>query len=247
MTKQSLKLKENWRHWTPEFAKIFLRDGPEGKTHPSRMKVLDLLEGLSSVLDVGCGNGVMFEMIREKELDLDYLGVDVTEKLLQVARELFPADAHRFRHMSLYELRKFPRRFDAVVCRHVLEHLPDYVPALEHLYSHARKKLILVFFLPPKPLSSGHKRDEKYERDFYNHTYDLGAFVHYLSTELSPAPSEIRIHLGQGKSDPWMPWADRENVIYEVIRPDQRRHLRTTKRSHAGKRRRKNRLDAFGR
>ncbi|HEY7322124.1 MAG TPA: class I SAM-dependent methyltransferase [Candidatus Binatia bacterium] len=247
MTKQSLKLKENWRHWTPEFAKIFLRDGPEGKTHPSRMKVLDLLEGLSSVLDVGCGNGVMFEMIREKDLDLDYLGVDVTEKLLQVARELFPADAHRFRHMSLYELRKFPRRFDAVVCRHVLEHLPDYVPAVEYLYSHTRKKLILVFFLPPKPLSSGHKRDEKYERDFYNHTYDLGAFVHYLSTELSPAPSEIRIHLGQGKSDPWMPWADRENVIYEVIRPDQRRHLRTTKRSHAGKRRRKNRLDAFRR
>jgi SAM-dependent methyltransferase len=202
---------------------------------------------LSSVLDVGCGNGVMFEMIREKELDLDYLGVDVTEKLLQVARELFPADAHRFRHMSLYELRKFPRRFDAVVCRHVLEHLPDYVPAVEYLYSHTRKKLILVFFLPPKPLSSGHKRDEKYERDFYNHTYDLGAFVHYLSTELSPAPSEIRIHLGQGKSDPWMPWADRENVIYEVIRPDQRRHLRTTKRSHAGKRRRKNRLDACSR
>ncbi len=101
MTKQSLKLKEHWRHWTPELAKIFLRSGPEGKTHPSRMKVLNLLEGLSSVLDVGCGNGVMFEMIREKGLDLDYLGVDVTEKLLNVARELFPAEAHRFRHRSL--------------------------------------------------------------------------------------------------------------------------------------------------
>ena len=219
MSKQNLKVKENWRHWTPELARIFLRSGPEGKSHPSRMRVLSLLEGLSSVLDVGCGNGVMFEMIRERRLDLDYLGVDVTEKLLQVARQLFPADAHRFRQMSLYDLKKLRRKFDAVVCRHVLEHLPDYVPAVQHLYSRARKKLILVFFLPPQPLSSGRKRDGKFERDFYNHTYDLGQFINHLSTELSPLPGEIRIHLRQGKSDSRMPWADRQNVIYEVIRP----------------------------
>jgi SAM-dependent methyltransferase len=160
----------------------------------------------------------MFEMIRESRLDLDYLGIDVTEKLLRVARQLFPADAHRFRRMSLYDLKKLRRKFDAVVCRHVLEHLPDYVPAVQYLYSCAKEKLILVFFLPPQPLPSGRKRDEKFERDFYNHSYDLGRFINHLSIELSPAPSEIRIHLSQGSGDPWMPWADRQNVIYEVIR-----------------------------
>lgn len=229
MSKQNLKVKENWRHWTPELAKIFLRSGPEGKSHPSRARVLDLLEGVSSVLDVGCGNGVMFEMIREKELDLDYLGIDVTEKLLRVARKLFPADARRFRLMSLYDLKKLRRKFDAVVCRHVLEHLPDYIPAVQYLYSCARKKLIIVFFLPPQPLSSGRKRDEKFERNFYNHTYDLGKFINYLATELSPAPGEIRIHLDQGGGDPWMPWADRQNVIYEVIRPTTKGNSRQSK------------------
>jgi SAM-dependent methyltransferase len=229
MSKRSLKVKENWRHWTPELAKIFLRCGPEGKSHPSRVRVLSLLEGLSSVLDVGCGNGVMFEMIRERRLDLDYLGVDVTEKLLQVARQLFPADAHRFRRMSLYDLKTWRRNFDAVVCRHVLEHLPDYVPAVQYLYSRARKKLILVFFLPPHPLPSGRKRDERFERDFYTHTYDLGKFINHLSTELSPVPSEIRLHLSQGRGDPWMPWANRQNVIYEVIRPTKIRQLNQLK------------------
>jgi SAM-dependent methyltransferase len=232
MNARSLKVKENWRHWTPELAKIFLRSGPEGKSHPSRSKVLSLLDGLSSVLDVGCGNGVMFEMIRERGLDLDYLGIDVTEKLLRVARDLFASDAHRFRRMSVYSLKKLRRRFDAVVCRHVLEHLPDYVPAVQHLYSHAQKKLILVFFLPPQPLSSGRKRDEKFERDFYTHTYDLGKFVNHLATELSPVPSEIRIHLGLGRGDPWMPWGDRQNVIYEVIPPKGRGDLRTLKRAN---------------
>src|SRR5262245_15103306 len=99
MAKHNTKLKENWRQWTPDLAKLFLRSGPEGKSHPSRVRVLGLLEGLSSVLDVGCGSGVMFEMIREKRLGLDYLGIDVSENLLQVARQLFPADAHRFRRI----------------------------------------------------------------------------------------------------------------------------------------------------
>ena len=229
MSKQNLKVKENWRHWTPELAKIFLRCGPEGKSHPSRVTVLSLLEGLSSVLDVGCGNGVMFEMIRERGLNLDYLGIDVTEKLLKVARQLFPADAHRFRRISLYGLKSLRRNFDAVVCRHVLEHLPDYAPAVQYMYSRAKKKLILVFFLPPQPLSSGRKRDERFERDFYNHTYDLGKFIHHLSTELSPAPSEIRIHLHQGGGDSRMPWADRQNVIYEVMRPMEKGSLNHSK------------------
>src|SRR5258705_619514 len=229
MSKQNLKVKENWRNWTPELAKIFLRSGQEGKNHPSRVRALSLLEGLSSVLDVGCGNGVMFEMIRERRLDLDYLGVDVTENLLQVARQLFPADAHRFRRMSLYDLKKLRRKFDAVVCRHVLEHLPDYAPAVQYLYSCARKKLILAFFLPPQPRSPGPKPDGKFERDFYNHTYDLGEFINHLSTELSPVPSEIRIHLRQGKSDSRMPWADLQNVIYEVIRPTKKATLKRLK------------------
>jgi SAM-dependent methyltransferase len=229
MSNRSLKVKENWRHWTPELAKIFLRCGPEGKSHPSRVRVLSLLQGQSSVLDVGCGNGVMFEMIRERRPDLDYCGIDVTEKLLEVARELFPADAHRFRRMSLYDLKTLRRNFDAVVCRHVLEHLPDYVPAVQYLYSRAKKKLILVFFLPPQPLSSGRKRDERFERDFYTHTYDLGKFLNHLSTELLPEPSEIRIHLRHGRGDPRMPWADRQNVIYEVIRPIKKRNLESVK------------------
>jgi hypothetical protein len=97
------------------------------------------------------------------------------------------------------------------------------------MYSRAKKKLILVFFLPPQPLSSGRKRDERFERDFYNHTYDLGKFIHHLSTELSPAPREIRIHLHQGGGDSRMPWAGRQNVIYEVMRPIEKGNLNHSK------------------
>ena len=173
---------------------------------------------MASVLDVGCGTGVMFELIRERWPALDYLGIDVTPQFVAAARERFPADAARFREGSLYEMDRLPGPFDAVLCRHVLEHLPDYTPAVRHLYGQARRKLIIVFYLPPRPLRIRRKVDERFERGFYTHSYDMGRFVDHLLNELSPAPAEVRIHPRQGSGDPDSRWADRHNAIYEVIR-----------------------------
>jgi SAM-dependent methyltransferase len=192
--------------------------GHEGREHPSRLKAIELLEGMTSVLDVGCGTGVMFELIRERRPDLDYLGIDVTAQFIAAARERFPAQAERFREGSLYELDRLPGVFDAVLSRHILEHLPDYVPAVQRMYARARRKLIVVFYLPPRPLRLRRKRDERFERGFYTHTYDLGRFVDHLLNDLVPAPREVRIHPRQGTSDPRFAWGERENVIYEVVR-----------------------------
>ena len=215
---RATRLKETWRRFTPAQVRDFLRVGHEGRGHPSRLKAVELLEGMSSVLDVGCGTGVMFELIREKRPDLDYLGIDVTAQFVAAARERFPAEAARFREGSLYDLDRLPGEFDAVLCRHILEHLPDYAPAVQRMYARARRKLILVFYLPPRPLRLRRKRDERFERGFYTHTYDLGRFVDHLLTGLVPPPAQVRIHPRQGTSDPNFAWGDRENVIYEMIR-----------------------------
>ena len=212
------RLKETWRRFTPAQVRDFLRVGHEGRDHPSRLKTVELLEGMGSVLDVGCGTGVMFELIRERRPTVEYLGIDVTAQFVAAARERFPQDAVRFRDGSLYDLDRLPGEFDAVLCRHILEHLPDYEPAVQRMYARARRKLIVVFYLPPRPLRLRRKRDERFERGFYTHTYDLGRFVEHLTTGLVPPPAQVRIHPRQGTSDPSFAWGDRENVIYEVIR-----------------------------
>ena len=84
---RATRLKETWRRFTPAQVRDFLRVGHEGRDHPSRLKAVELLEGMTSVLDVGCGTGVMFELIREKRPDLDYLGIDVTAQFVAAARE----------------------------------------------------------------------------------------------------------------------------------------------------------------
>jgi SAM-dependent methyltransferase len=213
-----VRLRETWGRFTPAQVRDFLRVGHEGRAHPSRLKAVELLEGMTSVLDVGCGTGVMFELIRERRPDLDYLGIDVTAQFVAAARERFPADAARFREGSLYALDRLPGVFDAVLCRHILEHLPDFVPAVERMYARARRKLIIVFYLPPRPLRFRRKRDERFERGFYTHTYDLGRFVDHLLNGLAPLPAEVRIHPRQGTSDPSFPWGSLENIVYEIVR-----------------------------
>ncbi len=211
-----MKLKENWWRFNRGATLQFLREGHEGKQHPSRLKLISLLDGMTTVLDAGCGTGVMFEVLREARPDLDYTGVDVTEHFICTAQQMYPDDAARFRCHSVFE--PLDRNYDAVFCRHLLEHLPDFAPAVEKLYTAARKKLLVVFYLPPIPLRWGRrKHNEKYTRDFYYHTYDLGIFVKYLH-DLQPTPQEIRIHPHVGTSDPGQPWGHRPNSIYEVIR-----------------------------
>jgi len=213
-----MKLKESWKNRSDAEVRGFLRDDHEGHRHPSRLKAITLLEGLHSVLDVGCGTGIMFELLQGIRPGIDYVGVDVTERFIEEARRRHAVDANRFLVRSVFQLDSLQRTFDAVLCRHLLEHLPDYAPAVQNMYARADRKLIVTFYLPPRPLRWKRKRDEKFEKGYYTHTYDLGKFMEHVLNELKPRPTEIRIYPAQGLSDPSLAWADRENVIYEIIR-----------------------------
>jgi SAM-dependent methyltransferase len=213
-----MKLKEGWKNRTDRAVTEFLRDGYEGHRHPSRLKTITLLDGLHSVLDVGCGTGVMFEVLQITRPEMHYVGVDVTERFIEEARSRHPSYADRFLVRSVFELGSLQRTFDAVLCRHLLEHLPDYAPAIQEMYALAERKLIVIFYLPPRLLHWGRKRDEKFEEGYYAHTYDLGKFVDHVLHGLKPQPVEVSIHPGQGMSDPSLAWGGRENVIYEIVR-----------------------------
>jgi SAM-dependent methyltransferase len=49
----------------------------------------------STILDFGCGKGDFYHFLRERGIEVDYVGLDLNEKLIALARGKFPQGAFR--------------------------------------------------------------------------------------------------------------------------------------------------------
>jgi alkylated DNA repair protein alkB family protein 8 len=86
------------------------------------------------VLDVGCGNGRLLKAFGGK--NINYLGVDNSKKLIEVARKNRRLETGNWKFVNgdLLELDKLPEKdFDYVFCLAVLHHLPGQELRIEAL------------------------------------------------------------------------------------------------------------------
>lgn len=75
------------------------------------------------VLDVGCGNGRLVSAFGKKEIN--YLGIDSNEKLINLAAENLKSQNYRFLAGDILKLDRITEeKFDWVFCNAVLPHLP---------------------------------------------------------------------------------------------------------------------------
>jgi len=116
-----------------------------------------LVEG-DSILDVACGFGHLFALLRDR----DYLGIDSSEYMVKQARKFFPDDENRFQLGDAYDLSAHPM-FDTVIAIGLLHHLPDPEPVIKQLWSKAEICVVFTVWLGKSPLKHTSKtRDNKY-------------------------------------------------------------------------------------
>ncbi len=115
------QLAHRWWDPTSEFK-------PLHDINPLRLDYIDRIAGLDgkSVLDVGCGGGLLAEAMAARGARVT--GLDLAEKPLKVA-QLHVLESGRqvdYRMISAEDLaREAPRSFDIVTCMEMLEHVPD--------------------------------------------------------------------------------------------------------------------------
>ena len=93
---------------------------------PELIKLASVVKDGDKILDVGCGNGRLLNALQEK--NINYTGVDNSEKLISIANKnnwKLKIENWKFFKCSILELNKIPElNFNYVFCIAVLHHLP---------------------------------------------------------------------------------------------------------------------------
>jgi len=125
----------------------------------------------NSVLDVGCGCGHLYALLKDKIGT--YTGLDF-KAMVDICREFFPETD--WREGNVYDLSKFGM-YDTVVATQLFIHLPDIIQPLQQCWTHAKKALLFTLRTTITPGSASIRVNE-----------ETGTLAHrYTGEELSHA------------------------------------------------------------
>ncbi len=97
-------------------------------------KIVDPKKG-SSLLDVGCGWGLLLKELNGLHRDLKLYGIDISPKMVEVAQTKFTnTDRVEIRQGSVDKLPYKDNMFDYVTCILSFHHHPDSVKSLKEMY-----------------------------------------------------------------------------------------------------------------
>jgi ubiquinone/menaquinone biosynthesis C-methylase UbiE len=92
-------------------------------------KFKDLVKDGEKILDLGCGNGRLLEILRDKKIE--YIGVDSSRKLIEIAKEKHPN--FQFLVADALSLPFLENSFDKVFSISVFHHIPSEELRLQFL------------------------------------------------------------------------------------------------------------------
>ncbi len=147
------------------------------------------------VLDVGCASGGFFNIMRSFEPCVEYTGVDLSERAVELARERYPEA--RFIVTEGFGLPFEDNTFDIVHCTSVFNNEPNYQAMLKEMYRVSNR-----FVLADIRLLKGIGNQEKSVYNIQFNGEQVEAIVPYVVNDadevadfilhLEPRPTALR-------------------------------------------------------
>lgn len=142
--------KRPWEIWTPSVAKKvdeYWTSNVDEMNHRKKLAsvVINNMRGCSTILEVGCGTGLVYGALADIIPDIKYKGVDNSRPMLRIAKSRFPDVDFDFGDAFELEV----DQHDMVICFEVLSHLPEIDIPLKEMRRVAKRKLL--FSVWPSP------------------------------------------------------------------------------------------------
>lgn len=80
------------------------------------------------ILDIGCGQGVLYSYLTKEIASVDYLGIDIASKAIELAKRKFPGA--RFRQLD-FQYRNLNEKFDLIIFNETLYYFNQPLKTIE--------------------------------------------------------------------------------------------------------------------
>jgi 2-polyprenyl-3-methyl-5-hydroxy-6-metoxy-1,4-benzoquinol methylase len=110
--------------------------------------MIDKLEQDNSILEVGCGTGIMITCPLLK-LGFDIHGIDIDEESINYGKEIFSQNELDSNRLILDDIGHIRHKYDVIILSEVLEHIPkseaeDFIVKIKKLMNKNSKLLITI-------------------------------------------------------------------------------------------------------
>lgn len=118
------------------------------KKDPIFEKILKFIKtsNIKNVLDVGCGNGFLLEMIRKNFSNIKIKGIDIEKNLLKSCKN----KGLNVKRGNILNIPFNDASFDLIIAKDVIEHVKDNYRAIQELIRVSRK---YIFISTPAPFT----------------------------------------------------------------------------------------------
>lgn len=138
-----------------------------------------------SVLDAGCGSGYFFHSLRERDIPVEYFGIDSAPTLIEIGQQELKEYGLPETRLKCLRLEDLLAEVDHVVCMNVLSNIDNFHRPLERLLQSARQTVILRESISDE--ASYHYVVDKYlesDRDLRVHvnTYSRSELIPFIES-----------------------------------------------------------------